>query len=217
MTQQITIKQASEITKKSVHTIKKLVQEKKLLFTKIKGKRGNEIRIFLPDLIKYYELENIEIDDDINSNKKLNIEKLLPNILPNNSNEPDMFSNLDEADNENKKEDRLEQAKLEIENLKLQNEKLFAEIESRRVEAGNLHRLLENQQILTKGLQEQLKISNSDKNSNSYQDSYPIDLKYTTQSDINISNQNEQPKYDESYNSRSSSPNIERKWWQIWK
>ena len=111
-----------------------------------------------------------------------------------------------------------------IENISLLEKQLSvkdSQIQDKDQQLLVMSKLLENQQLLSLGLQNQIKQLTENQNlmlnSNSYQDSSPIDLKYTPESDINISNQSEQPKYDESYSSRSSSPNIERKWWQIWK
>lgn len=79
MTNQITIKEAAEICKKSVHTIKKLIQEKKIKSTKIQGNNGLEIRLEKSDILKYYDLNNhpnifIKVDPNNPNNQKISTE-----------------------------------------------------------------------------------------------------------------------------------------------
>jgi excisionase family DNA binding protein len=79
MKDQITIKEAANICNKSVHTIKKLIQEKKIKSTKIQGNNGLEIRLERGDILKYYDLNNdpnifIKVDPNNPNNQKIETE-----------------------------------------------------------------------------------------------------------------------------------------------
>jgi excisionase family DNA binding protein len=71
MTNQMTIKEAANICNKSIHTIKKLIQEKKIKAIKVKGKNGLEIRLEKNDILQYYNLNN---DSDNSNNQDIRVE-----------------------------------------------------------------------------------------------------------------------------------------------
>jgi excisionase family DNA binding protein len=79
MINQITIKEAAKICNKSVHTIKKLIQEKKIKSIKIRGRNGLEIRLEKNDILKHYDPNNdpnifIKVDPNNSNNQDFNLE-----------------------------------------------------------------------------------------------------------------------------------------------
>ena len=157
MSKQITVKQASELTKKSIHTIRKLLINNKIKSTKIPGKNGLEIRIDEDELKRFYNLQT-------NTNNDINNTSAFYNNNPNDIYEGNLGKEMFDI------------LRSENENLRLDKEKLFKELETRGVELEKMQRLLENQQILTKDIQNQFQLSSGDsKNSkNSKNDSVDI-------------------------------------------
>jgi hypothetical protein len=154
-TNNLSILEAANICSKSEHTIKKLLQEKKIKSTRIKGKYGFEVRIELDELINYYGANNI----DKALIKKKEDKNIISDIISDNFGKEEPRGLLDQYII-----DQNESYKKEIEYLKQDKEKLYQQIELREkevekfhVQLEKVHTLLENQQTLSLGLQTQLK------------------------------------------------------------
>jgi len=52
----MSLKDCADLFQKSVHTIKKLAYSKKVKSKKESGKHGEELRLFIPDLLEYYNI-----------------------------------------------------------------------------------------------------------------------------------------------------------------
>ncbi len=154
-TNNLSILEAANICSKSEHTIKKLLQEKKIKSTRIKGKYGFEVRIELDELISYYGANNI----DKALIKKKEEKNIISDIISDNFEKEENRGLLDQYII-----DQNESYKKEIQYLKKDKEKLYQQIELREkevekfhVQLEKVHTLLENQQTLSLGLQTQLK------------------------------------------------------------
>jgi ABC-type phosphate transport system auxiliary subunit len=144
-TNQLSIREAANICGKSIHTIKKLIQENKIKSTKVVGKFGRESRIALEEIVSYYGPNIINLGARIveeESNKGFN---KISNDTPNN----DLLNQyiIDQNDF----------LKKEIESLRKDKERMQLENDERRKEVEKIHTLLENQQTLSLGLQGQIK------------------------------------------------------------
>jgi hypothetical protein len=216
-TNNLSILEAANICNKSEHTIKKLLQEKKIKSTRIKGKYGYEVRIELDEIINYYGVNNID--------KALIKKKEEKNIISDN-----ITDNLVNEESRGLLDqyiiDQNESYKKEIEYLKQDKEKLYKQIELREKEVEKFHTqlekvhiLLENQQTLSLGLQTQLKSLTDNSSQNILEK--PKTKHTTVEAKVSNSSQtNTDPLnfdfYDESNQvpvEAKNTPQKRRKWW----
>ena len=82
---ELNVKEASELSGKSKHTIKHLIINGKIPFKKVKGKYGQENRIKTDDLIKYYDLDIKKEEEKESIKESLNETKKSTDNTPDNS------------------------------------------------------------------------------------------------------------------------------------
>jgi hypothetical protein len=210
-TNQLSVLEAANISGKSIHTIKKLIAQKKIKTTKISGKFGHESRIELNDIMAYYGPNNINlsirgIKEKVNISNDITPKKTL-NIIKNN----DLLNQfiIDQNDF----------LKKEIESLKNDKLKLYEEIESKRKEVEKVHTLLENQQTLSLGLQQQIKSLTDNSSQNIPENSKPqhttVEAKVSNPPKASKNTQNFDL-FDESNQTpveEINAPQKRRKWW----
>ncbi len=116
----VTISEAINLINKKEPTIRKLIQAKKIDFKKVKGKRGQEIRINKQSLLNYYPEANINVDKkESDINKNINI-----------------------------KDELIEQLKKQVEDKNNDIEFLQNQIKEKDSQIGKTQNLLENEQKL---------------------------------------------------------------------
>lgn len=123
----ITMKEAASLVGKSHAMIKVLVANKKILFKKISGKYGDEIRIDANSLKDFYKIKN-SVD-----------------------NTPDNFENINLANSSVSQDNTKDNDMLDkfIEAMETQMSFLYGEVKNKNEEIERLHKLLENQQSLS--------------------------------------------------------------------
>lgn len=139
----LNINDAALVAQKSVHTIRKLIQERKIKTSKVRSNNRSEVRIKASELSSHYGQDNIDNELLINLNKIID---------KNNTNYP-KNTNIFDNDGLNSNTRYLDKIISDLQNDK---KVLQAELESRRSEAERMQKLLENQQALALNLQNQM-------------------------------------------------------------
>ena len=205
---ELNINQAALATNKSVHTIRKLLQKKLIKSSKINTNGRSEIRIKISELIAYYGQNNI--------NKKVLMGYQLG--INNTNNKLLMANDTLEKDAPKVNQDYLEK---KIEDLEADKKNLQEELESRRSEAERMQKLLENQQLLSLGLQNQIKQLTDNQNL-MLNSTIPRFESSDETSDMsgrhkNIPNSSVEVKSQEFPVKSEISPKKRKLWWQVWK
>jgi hypothetical protein len=135
--QWLSMKEASEITGKSVHTIKKLVQKDKVKNKKVKGKYGDETRILASDLEDYYK-------EEIKGQTKHEPKADKPQTNTSDNTQDNGQTTVTGNDSTTVK------VYIElVESLKSQNGELLKELENKNAQIEKLQTIITNQQSLS--------------------------------------------------------------------